>query len=155
MLNLKTVARIALLAAVIIAAQQLRFQYVTGSIVNLALALSAAVTGLPGAALLSFISPALAIVQGLMPLAVMYPFIAAGNFVYCLMFILFSKRMLLALLLGIVLKPLIIAAGFYFAAGLPLPGVYAAWAAQFFTALVGGLVFVGIIKPLAGRLGRA
>ena len=122
MLNLKTVARIALLAAVIIAAQQLRFQYVTGSIVNLALALSAAVTGLPGAALLSFISPALAIVQGLMPLAVMYPFIAAGNFVYCLMFILFSKRMLLALLLGIVLKPLIIAAGFYFAAGLPFPG---------------------------------
>ena len=154
MLNLKTVARIALLAAVIIAAQQLRFQYVTGSIVNLALALSAAVTGLPGAALLSFISPALAIVQGLMPLAVMYPFIAAGNFVYCLMFILFSKRMLLALLLGIVLKPLIIAAGFYFAAGLPLPGCTPPgrpsssppwW----------GLVFVGIIKPLAGRLGRA
>lgn len=135
----------------IIAAQQVRIQYVTGSLVNAALALSVTVIGISGAALMSVLSPALAAFHGLMPIAVLYPFIAAGNFLYCLVFYLLRNRTILTVLPAALLKPAVIAAGFHYAAGLPWPAVYPLWIAQAFTALVGGAAFAGIERFAAGK----
>lgn len=152
MSNVKTLTRTSLLIAVIIVTQQIRIQYVTGSLINATLALSVKVIGLPGAALLSILSPALAMAHGLMPVVVLYPFIAAGNLLFCLIFYLFRRKSILAVVLGSLLKPAIIAIGFHFAAGIPWPGVYPLWLAQVTTALVGGAAFAAIHRFTAEKL---
>lgn len=143
-LSLKLITRIALFSAIILVVQQFKFQYITGPLVNTTLLFTTFIAGLPGAVFISLLSPLLALVQGIMPNAALLPFIALGNLFYCVIFFVFRKELVYGCIFAPPLKALVIAAGAYFAVGLPLPGAYAVGLPQLFTAILGSLLFTVI-----------
>lgn len=147
-IDIKLITRVALLAAVVIVVQQFKFQYITGPLVNATLIITAFVAGIPGAVFLSLLSPALALAQGIMPNAALFPFIALGNLLYSVIFFLLRRRMLSGFIIAPPLKALIIAAGAYLVVGLPLPGAYAMGLSQLITAFAGAIIFVIMRKYL-------
>jgi hypothetical protein len=86
--NLRLVVRTALLLAIMLVFQQLRLlignslgaQFVIGSLVNLCLVVAAAAVGWRGSLVLAVLSPVAALLEGHLPLPVLIPFVAAGNF---------------------------------------------------------------------------
>ncbi|HHU75693.1 MAG TPA: hypothetical protein GXZ24_02165 [Firmicutes bacterium] len=149
-LDLKLFTRIALFAAIILVVQQFKLQYITGPLVNTTLLFTTMIAGMPGAIFISFLSPLLALVQGIMPNAALFPFIALGNFLYCVVFFAF-RRELYGTIFAPILKALVIAAGAYFVVGLPLPGAYAVGLPQLLTAILGSLLFI-IIQAYLPKL---
>ncbi len=143
-LKLKVITRIGLFSAIILVVQQFKFQYITGPLVNTTLLFTTLITGMAGAVFISLLSPLLALVQGIMPNAALFPFIALGNFLYCVTFFSFRKKPLYGCIFASPLKALIIAAGAFFAVGLPLPGAYAVGLPQLITAILGSLLFIAI-----------
>ena len=83
-------------------------QFVTGSCVNLVLALSVLLAGLPCGLVVAFFSPVLAFLLGIAPQVLTVPAIMAGNCVYVLLLhVLFAKqlwRQALALICAAVAK---------------------------------------------------
>ena len=80
--------RTAVLLALLITLQVLTKpfgQLVTGSCVNLVLALTVLVAGLPSGAVLALVSPVLAYLLRIAPQVLTVPAIMAGNFVYVLL----------------------------------------------------------------------
>ena len=67
-------------------------QFVTGSCVNLVLALTALLAGLPSALVLALVSPVLAYLLGIAPQVLTVPAIMAGNCAYVLLLALISDR---------------------------------------------------------------
>jgi hypothetical protein len=86
--NLRLVVRTALLLAIMLVFQQLRLlignglasTVVIGSLVNLCLVVAAATVGWRGSLVLAVLSPVAALLEGHLPLPVLIPFVAAGNF---------------------------------------------------------------------------
>lgn len=87
--------RTAVLLALLITLQVLTKpfgQLVTGSCVNLVLALTVLVAGLPSGAVLALVSPVLAYLLRIAPQVLTVPAIMAGNFVYVLLLRLLADR---------------------------------------------------------------
>lgn len=95
-MNTKTIARTAILIALLVALQYATSslgQFVTGSCVNLVLAVAALFAGLWSGVIVAVVSPFFAFLLGVGPkLIALVPFIAFGNLVYALLLALLGKR---------------------------------------------------------------
>ncbi len=95
-MNTKTLVRTAALIALLVALQYATSslgQFVTGSCVNLVLAVAALFVGLWGGAAVALVSPFFAFLLGVGPkLIVVVPFVALGNCVYVVVLSLLGKR---------------------------------------------------------------
>lgn len=95
-MNTKTVTRTAILIALLVALQYATGslgQFVTGSCVNLVLAVAALFVGLWSGVAVAVVSPFFAFLLGVGPkLIAIVPFIALGNLVYVLLLALLGKR---------------------------------------------------------------
>jgi hypothetical protein len=108
----KNLTRTAIILALTILFQSLgRFlplgglsQFVTGSLVNACLLVAAAFTGIWGGAAVALLSPFGAILTGATVPLPFAPFIAVGNFILVLMYIIIRKNKILGMALGAVLK---------------------------------------------------
>lgn len=95
-MNTRLITRTAILIALLIALQYATAslgQFVTGSCVNLLLAVAALFVGLWSGVIVAAVSPFFAFFLGIGPkLLVIVPFIALGNLVYVLLLALLAKR---------------------------------------------------------------
>ncbi|MBE6910302.1 MAG: ECF transporter S component [Ruminococcaceae bacterium] len=95
-MNTKTITRTAILIALLVALQYATSslgQFVTGSCVNLVLAVAALLVGLWGGAAVAILSPFFAFLIGVGPkLIAIVPFVALGNLVYVVVLALLGKR---------------------------------------------------------------
>lgn len=95
-MNTKLITRTAILIALLIALQYATAslgQFVTGSCVNLVLAVAALFVGLWSGVIVAAVSPFFAFFLGIGPkLLVIVPFIALGNLVYVVLLALLAKR---------------------------------------------------------------
>lgn len=95
-MNVKTITRAAILIALLVALQYATAsmgQFVTGSCVNLVLAVAALFAGLWSGVAVALLSPFFAFLLGVGPkLIQIVPFIALGNVVYVLVLALLGKR---------------------------------------------------------------
>lgn len=89
----RSAASIALIIAVQAATAPLKQQLITGSLVNLILALSAMLFGWEVGAAAAVISPLIAYLLGINAQILVVPAIAAGNLVYVLMIFLIGKKL--------------------------------------------------------------
>lgn len=132
-------------------------QFVTGSLVNACLVIAAAFTGIWGGAAVSLLSPFGAILTGAAVPLPFAPFIAVGNFILVLMFVIFKKKHIIGIGSGAILK-----FGFLFAAislfvkimGMPSTSpllVAFSWP-QLVTAAIGGAVALVVMKALGKAL---
>ncbi len=142
----KDITRVALLLAIIFVAQQFRFQYLTGSIVNSIFITAVFFAGLRGAIALSILSPLLAITQGVMPLVALYPFIVAGNIIFVYVISKLKENIFVALITASFSKALII--GLFSATVLPLQGALIIGLSQLITAGIGSMIFLSIINRI-------
>ncbi len=95
-MNTKTITRTAILIALLVALQYATAslgQFVTGSCVNLVLAVAALFAGLWSGVIVAVVSPFFAFLLGIGPkLIAIVPFIALGNLVYVLVLALLGKK---------------------------------------------------------------
>lgn len=95
-MNTKTITRTAILIALLVALQYATSslgQFVTGSCVNLVLAVAALFVGLWSGIVVAVVSPFFAFLLGVGPkLIAIVPFIALGNLVYVLVLALLGKK---------------------------------------------------------------
>lgn len=95
-MNTKTITRTAILIALLVALQYATAslgQFVTGSCVNLVLAVAALFVGLWSGVIVAAVSPFFAFLLGIGPkLIAIVPFIALGNIVYVVVLALLGKR---------------------------------------------------------------
>lgn len=95
-MNTKTVTRTAILIALLVALQAatrpLGNQFVTGSCVNLVLAVAALLCGPVSGAIVAVVSPFFAYLFGISPQLWLAPAIACGNLVYVLLLALLSGK---------------------------------------------------------------
>ncbi|MDD3243423.1 MAG: ECF transporter S component [Eubacteriales bacterium] len=93
----------ALMCALAVVAQNLRAlpflapsqplsTYVIGSLVNACLIIAACVVGWKGGLVVSCVTPVVALLQGHLPFALLMPLVAAGNFIYVLLFWLAAEK---------------------------------------------------------------
>ena len=130
-------------------------QFVVGPLVNACLLVAAAYAGLGGGTVVAVLSPFGAILTGAaMPLPIA-PVVAAGNFVFVLLYFLLKKKPVLGVGLGAVLKFLLLWGGVSLLIHLmDFPADKAAvliaafsWP-QLVTALVGGTIGLAVIRVL-------
>lgn len=162
--NVNEITKTALLLAIIAMIQMFgRFlpnsNFIVGSIVNACLLISVAAVGLRGAALLSILSPLTSLINNHAPIAAALlpfaPFIAAGNFLYALIFyLLMKKSKLTGIVVGSLAKfALLYAAINLFLNLLSFPKfakillMLFSWP-QLITALIGGAIALAVIKNL-------
>lgn len=162
-MNTKIIARTAILLALTILVQTLgRFiplgqfnQFIVGPLVNACLLVAAAYTGLAGGAVVSVLSPFGAILTGAAIPLPFAPFIAAGNFVLVLLYVLLKKRPVPAVISGAVLKfGFLWGSILLFVSFMNIPDKKAtlliasfSWP-QLVTALIGGAIALAVIKAL-------
>lgn len=95
-MNTKTITRTAILIALLIALQAatrpLGNQFVTGSCVNLVLAVAAMLCGVWSGVIVAIVSPFFAYFLGISPQLWLAPAIACGNAVYVVLIALLSKK---------------------------------------------------------------
>ena len=96
-MNTKTITRTAILIALLIALQAatrpLANQFVTGSCVNLVLAVAAMLCGVWSGVIVAIVSPFFAYFLGISPQLWLAPAIACGNVVYVVVIALLSKKL--------------------------------------------------------------
>lgn len=96
-MNTKTLTRTAILIALLVALQAatrpLGNQLVTGSCVNLVLAVAAMLCGMWSGVIVAVVSPFFAYLFGISPQIWLAPAIACGNAVYVVMIVLFGKKL--------------------------------------------------------------
>ncbi len=91
-ISTKTLTRTAIMLALTLAFQALRFipvfnnPYIIGTLVNLALIVSVIIVGPFSAGVISIIAPIVALMQGHLPFPVFVPMVALGNIVLCFLF---------------------------------------------------------------------
>lgn len=162
-MSTKMITRTAILLALTILFQTLgRFiplgqfnQFIVGPLVNACLLVAAAYTGLAGGAAVSVLSPFGAILTGAAIPLPFAPFIAVGNFILVLLYVILKKKQLAAVASGAVLK-----FGFLWASILAFTGFMNipakkatlliasfSWP-QLVTALIGGAIALVVIKAL-------
>lgn len=150
-LNLLTKASVLLAIAIVFQLVKMG-QYVTGTGINAVLATAVGTCGLPWAAAIGLLTPALAVMLGVQPpvTVVLVPFIMAGNVLYSALFSLAGRR---NELLGVVAAAfakfiLLYAAANMVVSGLPAPVKLAFSFPQLITGLAGGIVAITIMKAL-------
>lgn len=121
-------------------------QFLTGTIVNATLIISFFLLGFRGAALLCFLPSVISLSLGFMPMALMLPFIMAGNIILISSFF-FLKNYWVALISGALLKTGLL---FFFATILINNSVVVSMMSwpQLVTAMAGGLIAYIFIKKL-------
>lgn len=150
-LSLLTKASVLLAIAVVFQLVKMG-QYVTGTGINAVLATAVGTCGLPWAAAIGLLTPALAVVLGVQPpvTVVLVPFIMAGNVVYAALFSLAGKRNeFVGTVAAAFAKFLLL----YVAAnmvvnGLPAPVKLAFSFPQLITGLAGGVVAITVMRAL-------
>ncbi len=162
-MNTKIITRTAILLALTILFQTLgRFiplgqfsQFIVGPLINACLLIAAAYTGLAGGAVVSVLSPFGAILTGAAIPLPFAPFIAVGNFILVLLYVLIKKKPVAAIASGAVLKfGFLWASILIFTGMMKIPAQKAnimiasfSWP-QLVTALVGGIIGLAVIKAL-------
>ncbi len=143
------ITRIALLLALVITVQQLKIQWLTGPGVNALLLLAVAYTNVYSASILGIITPIMALFTGIMPLAIVVPFIILGNLIYILIYKWqYSKNIFVAISLAALLKYLLLTASVTFIIDVPSKVALALSTPQIFTAVTGGIIATLIIRYL-------
>ena len=137
-------------------------QFITGSLVNACLIIAAASGGLWGGGIIAVLAPFGAILTGAAIPLPFAPFIAIGNFILVLLFVLFKNKHIAGITAGAILK-----FGFLFAAinlfvgwmKIPSPKsvimVTAFSWPQLVTALIGGAIALVVIRALGKTLEKA
>lgn len=162
-MSTKMIVRTAILLALTILFQTLgRFiplgqfnQFIVGPLVNACLLIAAAYTGLAGGAVVSVLSPFGAILTGAVIPLPFAPFIAVGNFILVLFYVLLKKRPIPAVITGAALKFAFLWASILIFVGfMKIPGQKAtlliasfSWP-QLVTALIGGAIALAVLKAL-------
>ena len=167
-LDTKTIARTAILIALLIALQYATRplgQLVTGSCVNLILAVSALLCGAVSGCIVAIVSPFFAYLLGISPQIWLAPAIACGNAVYVVVIALLSKKIdgvrggaagvAAAAVCKFVVLYLVVVRLF-----IPMGNLPAKVAAQFswpqlVTALIGGCLALAIVPALKKALREA
>ena len=124
-------------------------QWLTGTVVNALLFLAAWRVGILNAFVIAFLPSSVALMRGLLPapMAVMIPYIILGNILLVLIFSLIKTKMLtLRVVLAAILKTAILWGAAVYLINAPKAILVMMQWPQFFTALAGGLLAVGIIK---------
>jgi len=149
-LNTKTLTRTALLLALAIAVQQfLKIQWLVGPSINAILILAVGYNGLLSGVTIGLLTPLLAFTLGIMPLAVVVPFIMVANACLCLGYAWLKKAQpVLGVLVGALLKFGFLALAVNFIIQVPPKVATALGFTQLITALTGGLVALIILKYL-------
>ncbi|MDD4343293.1 MAG: hypothetical protein PHH19_02850 [Eubacteriales bacterium] len=152
------ITRIALLLALAVTVQQLKIQWLTGPGVNAILLLAAAYTDVYSASILGMITPVMALLFGVMPLAVVVPFIMVSNIVYIVIYKWqYPNNSFVAISMAAIVKFLVLTIAVKFIISVP-PGVaYALSTPQLFTAVTGGIIATIIIRylPLENALDKS
>lgn len=152
------ITRIALLLALAVTVQQLKIQWLTGPGVNAILLLAAAYTDVYSASILGMVTPVMALLFGVMPLAVVVPFIMVSNIVYIVIYKWqFPNNSFVAISMAAIVKFLVLTIVVKFIISVP-PGVaYALSTPQLFTAVTGGIIATIIIRylPLENALDKS
>lgn len=152
------ITRIALLLALAVTVQQLKIQWLTGPGVNAILLLAAAYTDVYSASILGMVTPVMALLFGVMPLAVVVPFIMVSNIVYIVIYKWqFPNNSFVAISMAAIVKFLVLTIAVKFIISVP-PGVaYALSTPQLFTAVTGGIIATIIIRylPLENALDKS
>lgn len=152
------ITRIALLLALAVTVQQLKIQWLTGPGVNAILLLAAAYTDVYSASILGMITPVMALLFGVMPLAVVVPFIMVSNIVYIVIYKWqYPNNSFVAISMAAIVKFLVLTIAVKFIISVP-PGVaYALSTPQLFTAVTGGIMATIIIRylPLENALDKS
>ncbi|MDD4797351.1 MAG: hypothetical protein PHO66_06245 [Eubacteriales bacterium] len=102
--KVKFIVYTALMTALAVVAQNLRMlpflapsqpysSLVIGSLVNACLIVSACVVGWQGGLVVAVVTPAVALLQGQLPFALLLPLVAIGNFLYVALFYFFAKNL--------------------------------------------------------------
>ncbi|HWR61689.1 MAG TPA: ECF transporter S component [Clostridia bacterium] len=150
-LNLLTKASVLLAIAIVFQLTKMG-QYVTGTGINAVLVTAVGTCGLPWAAAIGLLTPALAVLLGVQPPAtvVLVPFIMAGNIVYAALFSIIRKKNEFFGVLAAAFAKFIL---LYTAANiivtkLPAPIKLAFSFPQLITALAGGIIAITIMKAL-------
>jgi len=150
-LNLLTKASVLLAIAIVFQLVKMG-QYVTGTGINAVLVTAVGTCGLPWAAAIGLLTPALAVLLGVQPPAtvVLVPFIMAGNILYAALFsIIRKKNEFFGVLAAAFAKFILLyAAANVIVAGLPAPIKLAFSFPQLITALAGGIIAIAIMKAL-------
>ncbi|MGI6113781.1 MAG: ECF transporter S component [Mahellales bacterium] len=129
--------------------------FIVGTLVNAVLLIATASVGILGGVAVSVLTPVIALLQGHVALVWMVPIIAAGNCILVIIYGLLTKRnSYLAFITGAVVKFIFlyfgIKASFQFIMGAPVPfpaSFLYSWP-QLVTAVLGGVVAMGIIRIL-------
>ncbi len=118
MAHSRLIAKGALLLALVLIAQSLRFflplppfilVFVIGSLVNAFLLIALLTTNLKMAILISVIAPIVAFLQGTLPIIIFVPLIAMANIIYILVFkIIYSRFLYAAILLCSITKTIVL-----------------------------------------------
>jgi hypothetical protein len=152
------ITRIALLLALALTVQQLKIQWLTGPAINAILLLAAAYTNIYSASILGMITPIMALLFGIMPIAVVVPFIMISNVLYIVVYKWqYSKNYFVAISTASIAKFLVLTTAVKFIISVP-PGVaYALSTPQLFTAVTGGIIATIIIRylPLENALDKS
>jgi hypothetical protein len=98
--NLLLIVQTAILLALVLVFQQLRLligstlasTIIIGSLVNLVLVVAGGTVGWRGSIVIALLSPVVAAIQGHLPLPILIPFVAAGNFVIAVVFELVERH---------------------------------------------------------------
>ena len=167
-MNTKTIARTAILIALLVALQYVTRplgQLVTGSCVNLILAVAAMLCGVWSGVIVAVVSPFFAYLLGISPQIWLAPAIACGNAVYVVVIALLSKKIdgvrggaagvAAAAVCKFVVLYLVVVRLF-----IPMGNLPAKVAAQFswpqlVTALIGGCLALAIVPALKKALREA
>ncbi len=152
------ITRIALLLALALTVQQLKIQWLTGPAINAILLLAAAYTNIYSASILGMIIPMMAFLFGIMPIAVVVPFIMISNVLYIVVYTWqYLKNYFIAISTASIAKFLVLTTAVKFIISVP-PGVaYALSTPQLFTAVTGGIIATIIIRylPLENALDKS
>jgi len=150
-LNILTKASVLLAIALVLQLTKMG-QYITGTGINAVLATAAGTCGLPWAAAIGLLTPALAVVLGVQSPAtvVLVPFIMAGNILYATLFKVAGKRseFIGAVAAAFAKFLLLYAAANILVRGLPAPIKLAFSFPQLITGLAGGIIAITIMKAL-------
>lgn len=143
------ITRTALLLALALAVQQFKIQWLTGPAINAILILSIVYVDVYSAAIIGSITPVLALINGIMPLALVVPFIIAANIVYVFFFNWQYKRnIFVAISISAMAKYVFLALAVNFIIDIPPKVAYALSTPQLFTAVLGGIIASIIIRYL-------
>ncbi len=125
-------------------------QYVTGPVVNFTIILATYVLGTIGGVILGCLTPWVAFISGLMPVAFLPPIIMVGNGIYALSFGLLKniglKGMIAGIIAGAFFKYLFLSYAVTHIIHAPPKLVQMLSLPQLFTALVGGVIAILVVK---------